>query len=362
MLASKPPPAVWQHLDFAVHRMRSRRRLSHKLTDAFSGVVGTELGAAAALFDGAAGTGHFRRIPLDRIRPREDHARTSLDATALEELTESIRHHGVLQPIRVRSCGAGRYEIVAGERRWAAAQQAGLRTIPAVIAVADDAQAYVESLIENVQREDLNALDRANALRYLRVNLGLRSWEEVGHVVGITRQHVHNLLRIAALPEPMQDDVRAGSLSEKHSRALLALREDPSAQSELWERIHRDVLSGDAAMVAARELRSEVSVTASRRAGRPGGDDMVAADDESDEGLAPPALPLATAVDLLLESLAQADAAEVEMQRSRLEELRLELSAVLGRPAAPLPAPGSVSAEGGQWQPVLVSVVGNQAG
>jgi ParB family chromosome partitioning protein len=339
--------------------MSSRRRLSHKLTDAFAGVVGTELGAAAALFDGAAGTGHFRRIPLDRIRPREDHARRSVDATALDELTESIRHHGVLQPIRVRSCGAGRYEIVAGERRWLAAQQAGLRTIPAVIAVADDAQAYVESLIENIQREDLNALDRAQALRYLRVNLGLRSWEEVGHVVGITRQHVHNLLRIAALPEPMQDDVRSGSLTEKHSRALLALRDDPSAQSDLWGRIHSDGLSGEAAMAEARELRSEVSATASRRTGHGGGDDAVHADDESDEGLAPPALPLGTAIDLMLESLAHADSAEVDVQRERLDTLRARLSAMLARPAAAsLPAAGG----DGQWQPVLVSVVGNKAG
>jgi ParB/RepB/Spo0J family partition protein len=268
----------------------------------------------------------------------------------------------------VRSCGHGRYEIIAGERRWIAAREAGLREIPAVIAASDDEHAYVESLVENVQREDLNALDRANALRHLRVNLGLRSWEEVGRVVGITRQHVHNLLRIAALPEPMLDDVRAGALSEKHSRALLSLRDDPDAQSDLWERIHRDTLSGDAAMATARELRSHGSATSARQEGRRGGS-VVDAEDEDPGPLTAPALPVGRAVDLLLESLAHADATEIDAQRARLEDLRGLLAAVLARrtdlTAASLEdsrTPSAAPAGGQEWRPMLVSAAGKQVG
>ena len=344
----------------------SRRRLNRTLTDAFTGSVSDELGGASALFDQAQGTGHFRHLPVDRIRPRNERPRRSLDPNALDELAASIRAHGVLQPIRVRSCGAGRYEIVAGERRWIAARQAGLRQIPALIAGSDDQHAYVESLVENIQREDLNALDRANALRHLRVNLGLQSWEEVGRVVGITRQHVHNLLRVTQLPERIQEDVRAGDLSEKHARALLLLRDDPDAQGELWEQIHDEELSGDAALDAAQRMRGGASATAQRSVRREAVDHVV--DDDADGEaprpvFAPPiagSRQVADAVDSLLAALAEATPDELLAARHRLEELHGRLGVLLTAPPASRERVLSVAGEG--WRSMLLPAAGHPAG
>ena len=335
--------------------MSSRRRLNHRLTDAFVASAEPKAGADSALFGGGAGGAHFRRIPIDRIRPRSDGVRRDIDAGALAELTDSVRSHGILQPIRLRPRGAGEYEIIAGERRWRAAQQAGLRHIPAVVTVADDDQAYVESLIENVQREDLNAVDRARALKRLRVNLGLQSWEEVGRVLGITRQHVHNLLRVAELPEPMQDDVRAGDLTEKHCRALLRLRDDPGAQSTLWTRIHDEQLTGDSAIAESRRVYgSGAGGVASLR------------------GSAPARAHVGAAVDALLQALGQATAAELATARTELVELRDLISDVLAAvptPALDMPpraitplAPTGSGSDDSPWRPLLVPVAGQPAG
>ncbi|HXA27252.1 MAG TPA: ParB/RepB/Spo0J family partition protein [Candidatus Angelobacter sp.] len=365
----------------------SRHRLNRTLTDAFTGSVSDELGGASALFDQAQGTGHFRHLPIDRIRPRNPRPRRSLDPAALDELAASIRAHGVLQPIRVRSCGAGRYEIVAGERRWIAARQAGLRQVPALIAASDDQHAYVESLVENIQREDLNVLDRANALRHLRVNLGLQSWEEVGRVVGITRQHVHNLLRVTQLPERIQDDVRAGDLSEKHARALLLLRGDAEAQSELWEQIHDEELSGDAALETAQRMRGG-SATAHRSVTAPAHSSSPDDEDDAPYGgvtasMAPRvaaagpasghARSVADAVDSLLAALAAATPDEVAASRRRLEDLHGRLGSLLTVPPAsrerippaamsPLTPAAEAGAGGEGWRSVLVPASGNPAG
>ena len=196
----------------------------------------------------------MQRIPVQSIRPRPDQPRRRIDPRGLEELTRSVSVHGVLQPIRVRRRGEDGYEIVAGERRWRAARGAGLQDIPAIVVDADDDRAYVEALIENIQREELNAVDRAHALTRLRAGLGLRSWQEVGEVVGITRQHIHNLLNVTRLPDPIRDDIRAGALSEKHARALMRLQPHPPLQRLLWERIHTEHLSGRAADEAARTI------------------------------------------------------------------------------------------------------------
>jgi ParB family transcriptional regulator, chromosome partitioning protein len=333
--------------------------MATSLNDAFSNPVGSRIGAASALFEGAAGASdHFRRIPIERIRPRCDGPRRSLDDAQLEELVASIRAHGVLQPIRLRSCGSGDYEVVAGERRRQAAQRAGLRHIPAVITTADDEQAYLQSLVENVQREDLNAVDRAHALRHLRVHLGLQSWEEVGRAVGLTRQHVHNLLRVTDLPEPMQDDIRAGGLTEKHSRALLRLREQPEAQAELWERIHREQLSGDSAIVESKRVSGTASVQATAKAPSA----------EAPRGVRPRIGP---AVDALLQVLGQAGLEEVTAARGELAELGQVIADLLGGlagaqpPAAVQPLPAGVDAAmdgGGSWRPMLMPVVGRQGG
>ncbi|MGI0130348.1 MAG: ParB/RepB/Spo0J family partition protein, partial [Thermoplasmata archaeon] len=113
----------------------------------------------------------FLRLPLDAIEPDPDQPRREMSPEALAELAASIRQHGILQPIRVREVGPRLHRIIAGERRWRAAREAGLSEIPAVVAEADDDQAFVEALIENVQREDLSVVDRARALRKLRETL-----------------------------------------------------------------------------------------------------------------------------------------------------------------------------------------------
>lgn len=164
----------------------------------------------------------------------------------------------MLQPIRVRP-KHGRYELILGERRYRAATRVGLREIPAIVTDVTDDQAFAEALIENIHREDLNALDRAQALVRLRVALGRHSWEEVGRAVGISRQHIHRLLNVTRLPDGMREDVRVGRLTEKHVRALFWLRREPAEQRQLWERIHAYRLSGDAALQEARALRQLVA-------------------------------------------------------------------------------------------------------
>ena len=189
---------------------------------------------AAVLQISEAGIGQLadaKTIAVERIHANPDQPRRAFVDATLLELADSIRARGVLQPIRVRRDGDG-FQIVAGERRFRAAQLAGLRELPAVVVDQDEDDAYIDSLIENVQREDLNPIDRAEALRRLRVNLGLQSWEEVGAVLGLSRQSVHNLLGLTDLPRPIQEDLRSGGLTEKHGRALRQLNRRPELQGE----------------------------------------------------------------------------------------------------------------------------------
>ncbi len=218
---------------------------------------------AAVLQISEAGIGQLadaKTIAVERIHANPDQPRRAFVDATLLELADSIRARGVLQPIRVRRDGDG-FQIVAGERRFRAAQLAGLRELPAVVVDQDEDDAYVDSLIENVQREDLNPIDRAEALRRLRVNLGLQSWEEVGSVLGLSRQSVHNLLGLTDLPQPIQEDLRSGGLTEKHGRALRQLNRRPELQGEAYRRIVDDGLSGDESLALVRSLRRlEVSV------------------------------------------------------------------------------------------------------
>ena len=214
---------------------------------------------AAVLQISEAGIGQLtdaKTIAIERIQANPDQPRRAFVDATLLELADSIRARGVLQPIRVRRDGDG-FQIVAGERRFRAAQLAGLRELPAVVVDQDDADAYVDSLIENVQREDLNPIDRAEALRRLRVNLGLHSWEEVGSVLGLSRQSVHNLLGLTDLPGPIQEDLRSGGLTEKHGRALRQLNRRPELQSEAYRQIVDDGLSGDESLALVRALRQD---------------------------------------------------------------------------------------------------------
>ena len=160
-------------------------------------------------------------LPLSKVEPREGQPRMLFDEDALAELSESIRLHGVLQPILVVDRG-GHYEIVAGERRWRAAKQAGLTKIPAIVQDFKDSELHELALIENIQREDLNPIEEALAYRQLLEEYGIKQ-EELASRVSKSRTAVTNSLRLLKLDERVQAMVMDGSLSEGHARSLLSL-------------------------------------------------------------------------------------------------------------------------------------------
>jgi len=160
-------------------------------------------------------------VPLDDIEPNPLQPRKGMDDASLEELTLSIETHGVLQPVLVRNTDSG-YQLVAGERRWRAARRAGLHTIPCLVQNADDVQSLELAMIENLQRDDLNAIDAARGYRMLVTDFGLTQ-EDVAKKIGKSRSGVANTMRILDLPTEVQEDIRAGRLSEGHGRSLLPL-------------------------------------------------------------------------------------------------------------------------------------------
>ena len=173
----------------------------------------------------------LRELPLELISPSPHQPRRAFDEQALEALAGSLGDRGVLQPVLVRPRPGGRYELVAGERRWRAAQLAGLETIPALVRDREDAAALEVALIENMAREDLNPIEEARACAALVEELGLTR-EEVGLRVGRSRVAVSNLVRLLDLPDAVIELLEQGTLSEGHGRALL-LAEDHEARRAL---------------------------------------------------------------------------------------------------------------------------------
>jgi ParB family transcriptional regulator, chromosome partitioning protein len=163
-----------------------------------------------------------RRVPTDRIRPNPDQPRRSFSDSALEELAASIREKGVIQPLIVRPDprGADSFQIVAGERRWRAAQLAQLHDLPVIIRDFNDTEVLEVAIIENIQRADLNALEEAQGYRQLIDRFG-HTQEQLAQAMGKSRSHIANLMRLLALPDESQDMMRAGQLSAGHARALL---------------------------------------------------------------------------------------------------------------------------------------------
>ena len=195
-----------------------------------------------------------KEIRLDRIEPDPEQPRRTFDPDRLEELTASIRREGVLQPIAVRyDADRDVYVVVHGERRLRAARAAGLAAIPAIVRDVPDDRRLIQQLMENIVRDDLNAVDRAAALRALKTQLGDAPWEAVAETVGIRRSRLFQLLGTEKLPERVREDIRAGRLSEKQSRALQGL---PTAHQEaLHDAIIRYELSAEEAMRTARALK-----------------------------------------------------------------------------------------------------------
>lgn len=196
-----------------------------------------------------------KEIRLERIEPDPEQPRRTFDAAKLAELSTSIGIEGVLQPIVVRyDTGRDIYVIVHGERRWRASRMAGLAAIPAIVREVPEERRLIQQLMENIVRDDLNAVDRAAALRALKTQLGDAPWEQVAEAVGIRRSRLFQLLGTEKLPDGIQADIRAGRLSEKQSRALQGL--PAGHQAALRDVIVADDLSADEAMRLARELKA----------------------------------------------------------------------------------------------------------
>ena len=178
----------------------------------------------AAILPGATpeAAGELRELPVELIKPNPNQPRTKIDPEALAGLSSSIESNGVVQPLLVRPLPDGSYELIAGERRWRAAQDAGLERVPAVVRDQELAERLQVALIENMVREDLNPVDEARACAALVDDLGL-SKEELARRVGRSRPAVSNLIRLLDLPDEALDLLESGELSEGHGKAILAV-------------------------------------------------------------------------------------------------------------------------------------------
>jgi ParB family transcriptional regulator, chromosome partitioning protein len=206
-------------------------------------------------------------LPIEAVERNPDQPRKHFDEPRLAELVASIREHGVIEPILVRREGRS-YRILAGERRWRAAQRAGLREIPAVVREASEREAFELALVENLQREDLNAIEEAEAYQLLLTDHALTQ-EQVAARVGKERSTVANALRLLRLPEEVRDAVRDGRLDMGHARALLGL----SGAEEIAraaQRAIREGLSVRATEALVRTLTTRTSSKAPSRGGKAG--------------------------------------------------------------------------------------------
>jgi ParB family chromosome partitioning protein len=182
-----------------------------------------------------------REAPIDAILPNPRQPRTIFDQAALEELADSIREHGVLQPLVVRPKSEDTYELIAGERRLRACKLAGVKTVPIIIRSATNQVSLELALIENVQREDIGPMEKARAYRRLMDEFALTQ-EEVSQKVGKARASVANTVRLLKLPEPIQQGLDDGLIQEGHAKALLQL-DTPTQQLALYDRILKQGLN-----------------------------------------------------------------------------------------------------------------------
>jgi ParB family chromosome partitioning protein len=256
-------------------------------------VLGRGLGALIPQRDGSALSSGLAQIPIDQISPNPYQPRKAFNEASIEELARSVREHGIVQPIVVTRSGDHRYRLIAGERRFRAAQRAGLRSIPAVVKeLLQEVDALQIALIENIQREDLNPVEEAVAYHQLHQEFGLTQ-EEISRRVGKERSTVANFLRLLKLPEGVKRLLASGRLSMGHARALLAL-DSAKKQEQLAERVvqrnlnvrqtevlasatspkaakksqrEKDVFTRDAEEKLTRVLRTKVEIDRKRRGG-----------------------------------------------------------------------------------------------
>ena len=178
--------------------------------------------ATATTNEAPASGARLRELPIEQLQRGKYQPRTQMDKPALEEMAETIRVQGVIQPLLVREIKRNRFEIIAGERRWRGAQLAGLKSVPVVVREISDRSAMAVALIENIQREDLNAMEEAAGLQRLLDDFGL-THQEIAEAVGRSRSAVSNLLRLLALPAAVKKLLEAGQIEMGHARTLLQL-------------------------------------------------------------------------------------------------------------------------------------------
>jgi len=200
--------------------------------------LGTGLSALFGEENTEENEGTIQTLPISKVEPRKDQPRRDFDPEAMEALAESIREYGLIQPITVRPLDRGYYQIIAGERRWRAAREAGLREVPVRIVEADDRLAMELALVENLQREDLNPMEEAAGYRKLMDDYALTQ-EDVARRVQKSRPAVANALRLLGLSRKVREMVSEGTLSAGHARALLGLKEDSLQEKAAAEVISR---------------------------------------------------------------------------------------------------------------------------
>ena len=194
-------------------------------------------------------------LPITKVEPNISQPRCNFDENALEELAESLRNYGMIQPITVRKLDSGYYQIIAGERRWRAARRAGLKDVPVRVLEADDRRATELALVENLQREDLNPLEEARGYKSLIDDFGLTQ-EETAQSVGKSRPAIANAMRLLGLSELVQKLVEEGKLSAGHARALLPIKDPMRQLSAAKTVIERNLSVRQAETLASRVLKS----------------------------------------------------------------------------------------------------------
>jgi len=193
-------------------------------------------------------------ISLSRIAKDKNQPRKTIDSKTIKELASSIKEQGIINPITVRPYGK-KYIVIAGERRFLAAKLAGLKTVPALVRKVSKNDVMLISLIENLQREDLNSIDRAGGIKALKESLSL-PWTEVARKLGLSKQRVLDLVGLLNLPDKIKEDIRSRKLTEKHGRALRKLKGSKEEVLKVSKIIKEEKLSGDETLKLAKEVKS----------------------------------------------------------------------------------------------------------
>lgn len=279
-------------------------------------------GLAAILPEGAAEEtlGELRELPVELIKPNPKQPRTNFDPEALAGLAESIASSGVVQPLLVRPLRDGGYELIAGERRWRAARQAGLAKVPALVRDPEQAERLQVALIENMVREDLNPVEEARACAALVEDLGL-SKEDLARRVGRSRPAVSNLIRLLDLPDEALELLESGELSGGHGRALLA-----ASGNDVRRRLARDAARGG---WSVRETENRVKLASQPKARRGSGSKLSA---EEEEAIEKAADRLETALGHEVRVRPKGEGIAVEIRLSGIDEANRLAAIIAGAP------------------------------